>query len=109
MPLVLAMVVAQLLFAQAPGLSPPIHAAVGALLTGVVGGLGVILVARAASRRLDEDERDPARRAAALEFERAEAAVRTERGFSRAMIDSMPGVVYLYDSKGRFLRWNRNF
>ncbi|MCC6153796.1 MAG: PAS domain S-box protein [Candidatus Hydrogenedentes bacterium] len=25
------------------------------------------------------------------------------------MIESMPGIVYFYDSNGRFLRWNRNF
>ncbi len=25
------------------------------------------------------------------------------------MIESMPGVLYFYDSSGRFLRWNRNF
>ena len=25
-----------------------------------------------------------------------------------AMIESMPGVLYLYDKEGRFLRWNRN-
>src|SRR5262249_32948810 len=32
-----------------------------------------------------------------------------ERAFSQAMIESMPGVLYLYDERGRFLRWNRNF
>ena len=25
------------------------------------------------------------------------------------MIESMPGAIYFYDDKGRFLRWNRNF
>ena len=32
-----------------------------------------------------------------------------EKLFSDMMIESMPGVVYLYDSDGQFLRWNRNF
>ncbi|RXK54881.1 PAS domain S-box protein [Oleiharenicola lentus] len=39
----------------------------------------------------------------------AEQTLRMERLFSDTMIDSMPGVVYFYDTQGRFLRWNRNF
>jgi PAS domain S-box-containing protein len=39
----------------------------------------------------------------------AELKIRSEEEFSAAMIDSMPGVVYVYDEAGRFLRWNRNF
>lgn len=35
--------------------------------------------------------------------------VEAERDFSDAMIDSLPGVFYLYDMSRRFLRWNRNF
>lgn len=35
-------------------------------------------------------------------------AVRHERDFSDALIKSMPGVFYLVDRDGRFLRWNRN-
>ncbi len=35
--------------------------------------------------------------------------LRNEKLFSDMMIESMPGIVYLYDSHGRFLRWNRNF
>jgi len=47
----------------------------------------------------------------AREAERHEADARaaSEQRFSEAMIDSMPGVVYFYDMRGRFLRWNRNF
>ena len=37
----------------------------------------------------------------------AEEALRRERDFSDKLIDSLPGVVYLYDSSMRFLRWNR--
>src|SRR5690606_34525210 len=29
--------------------------------------------------------------------------------FADTMLDSMPGILYFYDSNGRFLRWNRNF
>ena len=39
---------------------------------------------------------------------RALDAVRQERDFSDALINSMPGVFYLVDRDGRFLRWNRN-
>jgi len=32
-----------------------------------------------------------------------------ERDFSKAVLDSLPGIFYLFDRKGKFLRWNRNF
>ncbi len=31
-----------------------------------------------------------------------------ERDFSRAVIDSLPGLFYLIDTGGRFIRWNKN-
>ena len=40
---------------------------------------------------------------------RAQVLVERERSFTDAMIESLPGVLYLYDEHGRFLRWNRNF
>lgn len=45
------------------------------------------------------------------EAERAAALHRAEQEqrFSDAMIDTLPGIFYLYDSDGSFLRWNRNF
>lgn len=43
------------------------------------------------------------------ERKRAEAMAQTERDLSNAMIESMPGVFFLYDERRRFLRWNRNF
>lgn len=43
------------------------------------------------------------------ERKRAEARAQTERLFSDAMIDSMPGILYLYDERRGFLRWNRSF
>lgn len=43
------------------------------------------------------------------ERRRVEAIARTERAFSDTIIESVAGVLYLYDEHGRFLRWNRNF
>jgi two-component system cell cycle sensor histidine kinase/response regulator CckA len=43
------------------------------------------------------------------ERKRTEQAVRHERDFSEALLNSLPGVFYLYDQKGKFLRWNKNF
>jgi PAS domain S-box-containing protein len=40
---------------------------------------------------------------------RTEEAIRQERDFSTALINSLPGVLYVYDRTGRFLRWNDNF
>ncbi|HEU4662406.1 MAG TPA: PAS domain S-box protein, partial [Dokdonella sp.] len=39
---------------------------------------------------------------------RAETA-RLEQRFAEALVESMPGILYLYDARGRFLRWNRHF
>lgn len=40
---------------------------------------------------------------------RAQELVERERLISNDMIESLPGVFYLYDHRGHFLRWNRNF
>jgi diguanylate cyclase (GGDEF)-like protein/PAS domain S-box-containing protein len=32
-----------------------------------------------------------------------------EASESQAIIDSLPGIFYVFDERGRFLRWNRNF
>lgn len=40
---------------------------------------------------------------------RAQNAIRREKSFSDAMMESMPGIMYFYDHNGRFLRWNKNF
>jgi PAS domain S-box-containing protein/diguanylate cyclase (GGDEF)-like protein len=39
----------------------------------------------------------------------AQIAVQRERQFTDAMIQSVPGILYLYDKDGRFLLWNRQF
>ncbi len=42
------------------------------------------------------------------ESKRAEEALRQEKKFSQAVLDSLPGLFYLYDDEGHFLRWNKN-
>ena len=42
------------------------------------------------------------------ERKKAELVLLSERNFSEAVIASLPGILYLYDRAGRFLRWNRN-
>ncbi|MHB8162923.1 MAG: PAS domain S-box protein [Methanoregula sp.] len=39
---------------------------------------------------------------------KAEAALKKEKTFSDAVIDSVPGLLYLYDSDGRLIRWNKS-
>jgi PAS domain S-box-containing protein len=34
--------------------------------------------------------------------------LRAERDFSNDIVDSMPGVFYLFDRRGKFLKWNKN-
>jgi PAS domain S-box-containing protein len=41
--------------------------------------------------------------------QQAESKLRSEKLFSDTMIESMPGILYFYDSSGKFLRWNQNF
>lgn len=47
--------------------------------------------------------------ARAEESRQAEIAAQSERHFSDTMIESMPGILYFYNERGQFLRWNRNF
>jgi PAS domain S-box-containing protein len=60
------------------------------------------LAAQMRSFALDNFVREDARR-------QAEQRLRDEQQFADTMIESMPGIVYLYDDNLRFLRWNRNF
>jgi PAS domain S-box-containing protein len=39
----------------------------------------------------------------------AEEAVRRERDLSAAILHSLPGVFYMYDQNGHFVRWNQRF
>jgi len=38
----------------------------------------------------------------------SEVRLRAERDFSVEIIDTLPGVFYLFDRQGKFLRWNKN-
>jgi PAS domain S-box-containing protein len=40
---------------------------------------------------------------------RAEQEIVLERNFSVSIVNSLPGVFYLYDRQGKFMRWNKNF
>jgi two-component system cell cycle sensor histidine kinase/response regulator CckA len=40
---------------------------------------------------------------------RNEDLILQERDFSKAALDSLPGIFYLFDRRGKFLRWNTNF
>jgi PAS domain S-box-containing protein len=40
---------------------------------------------------------------------RAEHQIQSEKMLSESIINSLPGVFYLYDRKGKFFKWNRNF
>jgi PAS domain S-box-containing protein len=44
----------------------------------------------------------------AVERRKAEEALRQETDFNHAIFDSVPGILYLYDSSGRLVRWNKN-
>lgn len=43
------------------------------------------------------------------EREAAQESLRKEQEFADATIDSLPGILYVFDELGRFLRWNSNF
>ena len=42
------------------------------------------------------------------ERKRSEQSILHERDFSSAILNSMPGIFYVFDRDGRFLRWNSN-
>jgi PAS domain S-box-containing protein len=44
----------------------------------------------------------------AVERRRAEQALQHETSFTQAIFDSVPGILYLYDSEGHLVRWNKN-
>ena len=43
------------------------------------------------------------------ERKHVQEAILWEKNFIHAALDSVPGLFYLFDERGRFLRWNRNF
>lgn len=57
---------------------------------------------RTASDSLDQSARKPVDPQAATNLS-------SEKLFTETMMESMPGILYLYDAEGHFLRWNRTF
>jgi PAS domain S-box-containing protein len=43
------------------------------------------------------------------ESKRAGDALKREMDFSQESLNSLPGLFYLFDNQGKFLRWNKNF
>ena len=58
---------------------------------------------------LDSLANEEARRRAEDEQRRTDDIARREQRFVSNLIEAMPGIFYLYDASGRFLRWNHNF
>lgn len=56
-----------------------------------------------AVRRALKEAEDEAQR------QKAEEALRREKTFTDAVVDSVPGLFYLFDNEGNLLRWNRQF
>ena len=44
-----------------------------------------------------------------IQRKQADEDIRKEKNFSDTAINSMPGIFYLFNNQGRFLRWNQNF
>jgi PAS domain S-box-containing protein len=78
----------------------------GLMFVGVTSGLLFVLMRRTYGAM---EERNAQLRAREAESRHAEARAESERRFSDTMIESMPGILYFYDERGKFLRWNRNF
>ena len=45
----------------------------------------------------------------ALERKQDDEFLLRGKDFSESIIDSLPGIFYLFDEKGKFIRWNKNF
>lgn len=43
------------------------------------------------------------------ERKKAEEEIEKEKFFSESIINSLPGILYLYDENGKFIKWNKNF
>jgi PAS domain S-box-containing protein len=43
------------------------------------------------------------------ERKQAEDAILREQNLSQSLVNSLPGILYLFDEHGRFLRWNKRF
>jgi PAS domain S-box-containing protein len=57
----------------------------------------------ALKRRIKELEQSQSER------KQAKEVIQDGKNLSESMINSLPGIFYLFDAQGKFLRWNRNF
>ncbi|MEO6601237.1 MAG: ATP-binding protein [Polyangiaceae bacterium] len=79
-------------------------------LPGSDGGSGLLLAAAAEiSFCLNCLEDREARKGDVAEDENARRMAEDERRLANGLIEAMPGIFYLYDMDGRFMRWNSNF
>jgi PAS domain S-box-containing protein len=69
------------------------------VVTPLLDGLLLIVIVTA---MLNETREEMERR------QTAEQLMTKERDFSRALIDSLPGIFYVISDKGEYVRWNRN-
>ncbi len=73
------------------------------------GEIALLSAAADISFALNHLAADEARVREVSQRKNAEATVEGEQRFADGLIEAMPGIFYLYDERGRFLRWNRNF
>jgi diguanylate cyclase (GGDEF)-like protein/PAS domain S-box-containing protein len=71
---------------------------------GVVAVFAIILILMISHLRLRR-----AYRGVQVEVQRRTAALAQEQTFVQHLMDSMPGIFYLFDAQGRLKRWNRRF
>jgi PAS domain S-box-containing protein len=88
---------------------PPIdareHTAETVVALGLFVGVAVVILVLVRRMRI----KDATSFLHAREREHAESIAERETRFANTLIEAMPGIFYLYDETGRFLRWNRNF
>lgn len=83
------------MYLMADGIARRSDARVTAQLDASGALLGFVVLAQEISGLRDQEE--------------AERELRSQKLFGDIMMESMPGILYLYDTQGRFLRWNRTF
>jgi PAS domain S-box-containing protein len=80
--------------------------------------LGILCVMDRKPRQLEQQEKEALWRLgrlasaqlASLNYQQGvEESLMRERNLSESTINSLPGIFYLFNEQGRFLRWNRNF
>jgi PAS domain S-box-containing protein len=73
------------------------------LLAALLAAIGGFLLGRSLKRKTGDHTPDETTR------KNAELTISRELFLSDSIINSLPGVFYLYDRDGKFVRWNKNF